>query len=163
MNIRVTITNKEELRSMLIADLDKYVDSFLRAGIRNAQPIMEELAKEAIANFYNSFRSIYYYDRTGNLQNNSYSSICESTGSGMFVGVKISGEGMGGYASGVDPGKIVGWAWGKGAHGYPGYLGTQFTFPPISMLQMAVGDVGKQILREATDNARNQNYRVLRF
>lgn len=163
MNLRVTVLNKEELISLLTADINKYINMFLKTGIELAKPIVESLSEEAIENFYNSYRSIYYYDRTGNLRNNSFFSICELSGSGAFVGVEISGAKMSEYESGINPSSVVGWTWFGGSHGYPGYAGTHTSFPPISMLQIAIGQAGQDVLKKANKKAQAQRYRVLKF
>lgn len=163
MYAKVTILNKEELFNSLVSDLDKYIDTFLKEGIRITQPLVHNLAVEAIDNFYNSYHSIYYFDRTENLKKNSFKSICEYTGTGALVGVEINGENMSAYESGVNPSSVVGWSWSSGAHGYPGFGGTQRTFPPISMLQIAVGRAGQNILRQANQKAQSQKYKILKF
>lgn len=163
MKLNVTIINKEELNSLLVQDLDRYIDNFVKYGIEIAQPLIEQYTKEAIESFYGSYRSIYYYDRTGNLKNNSYQSIVEQTGTNVLVGVEISGANMNEYESGVSPSSVVGWTWSQGAHGYPGYPGTQFTYPPISMLEMAIGNIANTVKNKAMLYAQQQKYNVIRF
>lgn len=163
MKLKVTIINKEELASLLTADIEKYMDHFVKVGIRIAGPQILQFTEEAINQFYGAYHSIYYWDRTGNLQNNSFSPICETVGASTLVGVEISSANMSGYESGISPDKIVGYTWFKGAHGYPGYPGTHFSYPPLSMLEMAVGSIALQTQREAMQSARSQKYNVLRF
>lgn len=78
------------------ADIKKFVEIYCKTGAKIAGEEFEKRAKKAIQAFYNDY-SPTWYDRTGNMMNNSFRKYYHNNSDIIYGGVKISSENMFSY------------------------------------------------------------------
>ena len=156
----------------LRADVYKYIKSFGEKYTSQAAEKFTEAARETIIDVFYGAYSPMYYHRTDDLANNSYYKYKHNNGSKMYGGVVISSRDMSDYSNSwqslksVTPASdVVSWTWSKGYHGYldKDPSNAIYTFPPISSLEMRIGEIIPQIESEALSYAKSQSYSVLQF
>ena len=113
--------------------------------------------------FYGAYSPLYYH-RTDDLGANSYYKYKHNNGSRRYGGVVISDRDMSDYQNSwqnlhsVTPAsEVVQWSWTKGYHGYLGGnpANAIYTYPPISALEIRIGEIIPQLEQTATNYARS--------
>lgn len=148
----------------LIQDCELYLKTYATTVAKAARDEGMKQARLAIEQFYSSY-SPDYYDRTLDLLNNSYQPYYHDNGRTVYGGVRITGDAMQPYKSGLFGEVVADFTWTKGYHGYLNHDPNQaiYTFPPLSMLEMSMGMLKNKFYEEGRTAAKEQKYSVLRF
>ena len=148
-------------------DLKKYGECFCRTYANKAADEITKFAKVAIEQFYNDYSPLYY-NRTDDLKNNSYFRYYKDNGKTVRGGVRISSKNMKDYVNGnqiTSAYDVATWTWLHGYHGYLRHDPMQriYTFPPVVMVEMAIGDpvFQQKLIDTASNKAKKLNYSVL--
>lgn len=138
-------------------DISKYLKTYARSYAKGAADAGPKLAKNAIQAFYDSYNPQRYL-RVDNLKRNSFSRYYHDNGNVVYGGVRIHSDAMNDYAEGNwDKFQVASETWLRGRHGYI------YTFPPVSMVKIALGQLSTTLQKKAEKEALNQKYNVLTF
>lgn len=160
--------NKQDL----VNDVELFLKTYAQSYAKGASKRFTEAAKQTIVDvFYNAY-SQKYYDRTDDLRNNSAYEYFKDNGTCLYGGVVIGDRDMSDYINNwhgnnsITPASsVVSWTWRSGYHGYLNGDPSQRiqTFPPLSALEMEVGNITQELENQASDIAKQQQYSVLQF
>lgn len=141
----------------LQADILLYLKTFARTYAKLAADAGPKIAKQAISAFYGAYTPSIYR-RTDNLLNNSYSRYYKDNGTTMYGGVRISSANMSEYQYGHwSAATVATRTWAAGQHGHV------YTFPPLSMAAIGLGNLSSPFAAQASAVAKNQGYSVIHF
>ena len=104
-------------------DIDKWMRTYAEAYCKQATKEITRMAENAIERFYQDYApnngKPWYYNRTEDLLNNSYSPYYHDNGRRIYGGVRISSANMQPYlGAGISQFEIATSAWRKGIHGF---------------------------------------------
>lgn len=155
--------NEKDLKK----DIDKWMRIYAETYCKQAEKEITRMAKNAIERFYQDYApnkgKPWYYNRTEDLLNNSYSPYYHNNGKRIYGGVRISSAKMQPYkGAGISQFEIASTAWLEGLHGFRGHNPSDgiLTFPPIDMVlsEMQNRNFLDRLIKNASDTARKQNY-----
>lgn len=152
-------------RNLLEKDIKHYLKSYAHAYAKTASVEITKMAESAIRTFYDQY-SPKYYDRTFDLRDKSYSPYFHDNGQVMYGGVRINSDEMMDYRS-REKSYVAEYTWRHGSHGFTEHNPENmiYTYPPLDMLLMAVGDTAflSKLNKTAAAAAKNQKYSMLKF
>lgn len=146
-------------------DINKYLKTFAETYCKQAAEEITNMAEDAINKFYDDYIP-YYYNRTYDLLNNSYSPYYHNNGRNVYGGVRIHSTNMQPYRyAGISKFEIASSTWREGLRGEEVGSIRIHTFPPITMVQMEMGNKSflNRLQKNASNVAEKQHYSFLTF